>query len=121
MLTTRQVKEFIRRPFTELGGYPLFAIADDGGALCAKCCRAEWHNICDSMRSGTADGWRVDAVTINYESDIQCEHCHDDIDAAYLDDDDRLALRAAETARCDQCAELMINGVRCHETGCPNS
>ena len=21
---------------------------------------------------------------------------------------------------CDQCQELMIQGVRCHETGCPN-
>lgn len=23
--------------------------------------------------------------------------------------------------RCDQCSALMINGVFCHETGCPNS
>jgi hypothetical protein len=23
--------------------------------------------------------------------------------------------------RCDQCEALMINGVFCHETGCPNS
>jgi hypothetical protein len=22
--------------------------------------------------------------------------------------------------RCDQCVALMINGVFCHETGCPN-
>ena len=22
--------------------------------------------------------------------------------------------------KCDQCEELMINGVRCHEQGCPN-
>jgi hypothetical protein len=25
------------------------------------------------------------------------------------------------TKRCDQCEALMINGVFCHETGCPNS
>jgi hypothetical protein len=24
-------------------------------------------------------------------------------------------------AKCDQCVALMINGVFCHETGCPNS
>jgi hypothetical protein len=23
--------------------------------------------------------------------------------------------------KCDQCEALMINGVFCHETGCPNS
>jgi hypothetical protein len=23
--------------------------------------------------------------------------------------------------RCDQCADCMINGVYCHETGCPNT
>lgn len=23
--------------------------------------------------------------------------------------------------RCDQCAELVIQGVRCHETGCPRA
>lgn len=26
-----------------------------------------------------------------------------------------------ETDRCDSCAALMINGVYCHETGCPNT
>ena len=25
------------------------------------------------------------------------------------------------TIRCDQCEAAMINGVFCHETGCPNS
>lgn len=24
------------------------------------------------------------------------------------------------TKRCDQCAALYINGIFCHETGCPN-
>jgi len=24
------------------------------------------------------------------------------------------------STKCDQCQELMIQGVRCHETGCPN-
>jgi hypothetical protein len=23
--------------------------------------------------------------------------------------------------KCDQCEELMINGIRCHEIGCPNA
>lgn len=29
--------------------------------------------------------------------------------------------QAKQSIRCDQCDMLMINGVACHETGCPNS
>jgi hypothetical protein len=115
--TTAAVKAFIRAPFTSLGGYPIYAIADDGGALCAKCCRNEWRAICDSMRREVSDGWRVTALDVNYESDIDCDHCGDMIAAAYLDDDERERARRG----CDQCTELMIQGVRCHETGCPNT
>lgn len=28
---------------------------------------------------------------------------------------------SGESIRCDQCEALMINGVFCHETGCPNT
>lgn len=26
-----------------------------------------------------------------------------------------------KAARCDSCTELVVNGVRCHETGCPKA
>jgi hypothetical protein len=35
------------------------------------------------------------------------------------DDDDSDAELEEETGSCDSCAVAMINGVRCHETGCP--
>lgn len=38
-------------------------------------------------------------------------------DARENADDDE----GTETDRCDSCAALMINGVYCHETGCPNT
>ena len=28
---------------------------------------------------------------------------------------------AQKSSRCDQCSALMINGLFCHETGCPNT
>ena len=115
--TTADVRDFIRTPWTSAGSYPLYAITDDGAALCASCCRSEWRNIVDSMRTDCSDGWRVTAIDVNYESDIDCDHCGDMIPAAYLDDDERAAKRRG----CDQCQELMIQGVRCHETGCPNA
>lgn len=30
-------------------------------------------------------------------------------------------LKGTQMDSCDQCEEMMINGVRCHETGCPNA
>ena len=30
-------------------------------------------------------------------------------------------MRNPETNQCDQCEALMINGVYCHETGCPEA
>jgi hypothetical protein len=32
-----------------------------------------------------------------------------------------MAQKTAVRLHCDQCQALMINGVFCHETGCPNS
>ena len=95
-MNTAQVKEFIRAPFTWPGGYPLYAITSDGGCLCAQCCRAEWRNVCDSVRNSYSDGWQVVAIEANYESDIQCDNCDADIPAAYIDDDERAAMRRAD-------------------------
>jgi len=30
-------------------------------------------------------------------------------------------MNATKTFRCDQCEAAMINGIFCHETGCPNT
>lgn len=114
-LTTRETKDAIRNPYAFPGGYPKYLILDDGAALCMSCARTEWPQVCDSLRRNVADGWRADAVDINWEDpDMQCAHCSDLIESAYGEP-------TPATPRCDQCAELMINGVRCHETGCPNS
>jgi hypothetical protein len=81
--TTKQVKEFIRDPYAWPGGYPMFALTDDGGVLCKDCTRSEWPAICDSMRSGLSDGWRVVAIDINWESLTFCDHCSNQIETAY--------------------------------------
>ncbi len=113
MDTAKHVKEFIRQPYAWPGGYPLYAICDDGGALCKTCCLDEFRNIVDSIHTECSDGWRVEAITINYEDgNLRCDHCSNHIESAYSEPD--------ASDRCDQCAELMINGVRCHETGCAN-
>ena len=82
--TTKQVKEFIRHPYAWPGGYPMFALTDDGAALCKVCCKSEWSQICWSMRTQESSGWRVIGIDINWEDDdLHCDHCSDSIAAAY--------------------------------------
>ena len=115
-VTTKHVKAFIRRPYAFPGGYPMYLVMDDGGALCKACARTEWPLICDSIRSNTADGWNVIAIDVNWEDPtLTCDHCSNPIEAAYCD-----SAPDEVVAKCDQCEELMIQGVRCHELGCPN-
>lgn len=70
-------------PYTFPGGYPLFAITSDGGALCKRCCKSERESI-----GGTAgpDGWQVVAIDCNWENpNLLCDHCGDRIESAYAE------------------------------------
>ena len=69
------------------GGYPLYFITSDGAALSFKTAREEFPSICDSMRRGIDDGWRVVAVDVNYEnSALFCDHSGEKIESAYCDE-----------------------------------
>lgn len=57
------------------GGYPLYFVTDDGGALCADCVRKELYQIIWSIRNKVSDGWRVCGLDVNYEDDLHCDHC----------------------------------------------
>lgn len=94
-INTRAVKRWIRQgPYVWPGGYPLYAITSDGAALCFGCLKSEWPSICRSIRDypddcGSADGWRVVGVDINYEDgDLYCDHCSNRIESAYAEPDD---------------------------------
>lgn len=68
------------------GGYPLFYICDDGGALCYNCAKTERRNVLESINTKSRDGWRVVAVDINWEDPyLYCDNCDDRIESAYGD------------------------------------
>ena len=72
------------------GGYPLYFITADGGALSFESVRAELANvlwaIANNERMG---GWRVVACAINYEdSDLTCDHSGKRIESAYGEPDE---------------------------------
>lgn len=71
-------------PYAWPGGYPRYAICDDGGALCPRCCATERKEIATTTGH---DGWCVIAADINWEdSDLYCDHCNSQIESAYSDD-----------------------------------
>ena len=69
------------------GGYPLYFITSDGAAISFKTAREEFASVCDSIRRGIDDGWRVIAVEINYEdSALFCAHSDEKIESAYCEE-----------------------------------
>lgn len=69
------------------GGYPMFMITSDGGALHYKCVRENLRSVLDSIRSKINDGWKVEAVEINYENaDLYCDQCSQRIVSAYAEE-----------------------------------
>lgn len=77
--------ELIASPYAWPGGYPMFAVTSDNGALCHKCCESESRSIGSTY--GT-DGWAIAALDVNWEDpDLYCDHCGDRIESAYAEPD----------------------------------
>ncbi len=83
--TTQALRHALRQgPYDWPGGYPLFFVTSDGGALCHACVRAEYRQVSTAIRQHLEDGWRVDGLCANYEdSRLYCDHCGEQIEAAY--------------------------------------
>lgn len=93
--TTAEFKAALRNgAYAWPGGYQMYLICDDGGALCFDCARKNARDILwaienDKPGSRDCDDWRVMATNINYEdSDLRCDHCSQPIPAAYGSDFD---------------------------------
>lgn len=70
------------------GGYQLYLLTSDGGALCFKCARKEARYIIPSIAGKCNDGWQCIACDVNYEDPgLFCDHCSELIPAAYEEPD----------------------------------
>ena len=73
-------------PYAWPGGYPLYFITSDGGALSFGTVEAEIHNVIDSLRRNSRDGWLVVACDVNWEdSDLVDDHTGEAIESVYAD------------------------------------
>lgn len=82
---TKQLRATLRNGgFAWPGGYPMFFICDDGGALAFETVRANLRSVLWSIRNNCADGWKVCGVSINYEdNELTDAHTGKPIEPAY--------------------------------------
>lgn len=81
------VKQFIREPYAWPGGYPVYLVTRDGGALSHDACKDCWREIVSSVMTRHFDsGWYPEAIDINWEdSDLYCDHTGKRIESAYAE------------------------------------
>jgi hypothetical protein len=80
----KEVRRAIKEPYAWPGGYPLFLIMSDGGALCMKCAKKNEKLIRSSTLSGYKDGWNTWGPDINWEdTNLFCDNCNKLIESAY--------------------------------------
>lgn len=73
--------------FTWPGGYPLYFVTSDGGALAFDSVRDNLRSVLDSIRTKWDDGWRVVACEVNYEdTELYDDHTGRKIESAYGQD-----------------------------------
>lgn len=76
----------LRQPYAWPGGYPLHFITSDGACLCFECAKRQGRSITSSIRDGLRDGWKVEAVDVNWEDgELLCDQCGQHIESAYAE------------------------------------
>jgi hypothetical protein len=74
-------------PYAWPGGYPVYFICSDGGALSFAAARDNRRAILEAIASRSRDGWRVVASDINFEdTELVCDHTGQRIESAYGED-----------------------------------
>ena len=85
--TTRQLLATLRNgKYAWPGGYPMYFLTSDGGALSFETVQAELASVVDSIRQYHSDGWRVIRCAINWEdAELTDDHSGELIESAYAE------------------------------------
>lgn len=85
MQTLGDVKATLRAgAYAWPGGYPMYLITADGGALSFDAALSEFRQIAWDWLNNANIGWRVIGCAVNYEDpDLYCDHTGEKIESAY--------------------------------------
>jgi hypothetical protein len=90
-MNLQQIKQTLRAHpggYAWPGGYPLYWVTADGGALAWEVVRAQWCEIVQAhLHKDRRCGWYVEACDVNWEdTDLYCDHTGARIESAYGED-----------------------------------
>ena len=76
------LKEAKTTPFAWPGGYPVYALMDDGEMICHDCLNDKSNPV---HEGDEADGWRFEGADIYWEGEtLICPNCNkENIESAY--------------------------------------
>ena len=90
--SVRELKETLRGgAYAWPGGYPMYLVTADGGALHFACVRENYRWVVDAIADTNkySNGWCVVGCKINEDDhDLTCDHCNKKIEASYEPDTD---------------------------------
>ena len=85
-----QLKNLMRTgPYSDIGGYPLAAIMQDGSCICHDCVKSDFKLILRTTLwpQELRDPWAIAGVDVNWENNaLYCDDCGEQIKSAYGDD-----------------------------------
>lgn len=75
------------------GGYPMFFVMADGGALSFNAAKAERRQLLEALAHGSRyDGWKPVAFEVNWEdAELYCAHTGERIESAYAEPEEAVA------------------------------
>jgi len=70
------VRYVARYQYSWPGGYQMAIVADDGGLICSKCVRDNYHGMLHSTKGQYHDGWQASGITHDGElENCACDNC----------------------------------------------
>jgi len=83
-MSLSEVKSRLRTgPYVWPGGYPLFFVSTDGSTLSFAAVQQNWRQVVWDALNKADTGWTMDAVDVNWESDLSCDVNNTPIERAY--------------------------------------
>lgn len=90
MVTTKEIKEALRHPYTFPGGYTLAFFTYAGDQLCPACIRANWREVIARTKYGDPPAAeRIEYITVRWEGPPnECGQCGKELPSEYGDPDE---------------------------------
>lgn len=104
--TLKDLKHAYKNPYVHPGCYPNYMIMADGGTLCRKCIRDEYRELVEALKDGAEKQWLPVYFETNWESEIYCDHCNEQIESAYGVPDDNKPVQQIQSDAYDRGGDM---------------